>query len=183
MVDQGSSLKRSRSVREAFASVREAFAKRSRSVRVCRGCVAAVSQPPAPALPAPVHGPVQFGFRSLPPGPGPGPRPPAPARPASPNQNPMVHRAAASRATPPSPSPAPPSRPPAPSPQPPGPQPPQPQPSPQPAAPNKPPTGLAAAVAPARRVLLDPLRLAQLLALAVAQAASARTARSRWNSS
>ena len=157
MVDQGSSLKRSRSVRFGFA-------KRSRSVRVCRGCVAAVSQPPAPALPARP----------------PGPRPPAPAPRPSPNPRPSP--------SPPTPSSL------APSPSPP--QPPSLAPTsrrspPQPAAPNKPPAtstgstltrcriyfGLPSNMAPARRVLLDPVGLAQLLPLAVAQAASARTAR------
>ena len=68
MVDQGSSLKRSRSVREAFA------------------CVAGVSQPCPSRLPAPVRprapNPAPVQFRSPPPHPAPCPRPPAPASPA-----------------------------------------------------------------------------------------------------
>ena len=150
MVDQGSSLKRSRSVREAFASVRkrsqafasvrEAFAKRSRVSRVCR------SRVPAPS-----------------------PRPPGPrTRPRAPS---------------PSPQPWPPG--------PPSPQPPAPQPSPQP--PRLPTqdlprfaqllTGSSGGTGPgsvAGSVSAGP---AASTFMAIAQAASARTARSRWNSS
>ena len=175
MVDQGSSLKRSRSVREAFASIRKSVRKRSRVSRRSR-------------VPAPSPRPPGPRTRPRAPNPSPSPRPPPwPPAPARPQPGGPVHGPEPSFQPPsqppsPSPSPRPPSRPRPPSPQPPLPSPVRPPPRPQllaPApSPHKPPASTGSTgTGPAQ----DLLPLAGVAGSASAgPAACAGSSRKRW---